>query len=447
VTDGLFTVAVPHMGVSVTEVTIVAWHHQPGDAVEAGQSLCDVSTDKVDTDIVAQVSGVLARIMAADGETVAVGDPVAEIALSADFVAERGRPAPLASRNLVLLAAAGRDENGSFDPVAAAAVIAAPTGNGVVVSPVARRLAADHNIDLAAVEGSGRCGHIRKCDVLAAIAGRSSEPDLRAQSAIPMQASLAPPGSSRSAAGALDLPAGYDDVPHEIIATSRMRRATAEHMTRSRQTSAHMTTEVDVDLWRLMQIRARLNQRSRAAGSPKLSFLPFVARAACATLAEYPDLNATFQQERAIRWKTVNLGIAVDTPDGLIVPVIRTCELLTAPAIGARITDLAARARSRRLRPDDLAGGTFTISNPGSFGAVSAPAILNQPQVGLLGLPTIVRRPWVIIDDAGAEAIAIRPIVRLALTFDHRAVDGGEATRCVAKMGKHLETWPIEAYV
>jgi 2-oxoglutarate dehydrogenase E2 component (dihydrolipoamide succinyltransferase) len=179
---------------------------------------------------------------------------------------------------------------------------------------------------------------------------------------------------------------------------------------------------------------------------PKLSYLPLIARAACVALGEHQQMNATFLGEQTIHWQAVNLGVAVDTPEGLLVPVIKDCERMTAPTIAAAIVDLAERARTRKLTPDDLAGGTFTLSNPGSVGAASAPAIINQPQVAILGVPTIQRRPWVVADEQGNEAIAIRPILRLAVTFDHRAVDGADATRFAVAVKDHLETWSPEAY-
>ncbi|MCW2958283.1 MAG: hypothetical protein JWP18_1086, partial [Solirubrobacterales bacterium] len=239
---------------------------------------------------------------------------------------------------------------------------------------------------------------------------------------------------------------GYDDVPHVVVATTRQRRATAEHMRRSRQTAAHMTTEAEVDMSAVGRAREALNQAAAQAGDARLSYLALIARVACATLQDFPDLNATFQDERHIRWGQVNLGIAVDTPDGLIVPVIRGCEGLTAPAIAAAIADVAERARSRRLIPDDLRAGTFTLSNPGSAGGYSAMAIINQPQVAILGTPVIVRRPAVVVDEHGGESIGIRPMMTLTLTFDHRAVDGAEATRCVVAMKHRLEAWAVSDY-
>jgi 2-oxoglutarate dehydrogenase E2 component (dihydrolipoamide succinyltransferase) len=308
--------------------------------------------------------------------------------------------------------------------------------DGPLASPLARRVAADRGVELGAVAGTGRHGRIRKADVLAAAEAGSS---------------LAGPAARRraeapGAAPAEGIPAGYEGVPHEVVPTTRVRQAIAEHMIRSRQTAAHMTTEVDTDLSAVIHARTALNEARLANGEVKLSFLPFIARATCAALAEYPDLNATFQGTQTIRWGQVNLGIAVDTEAGLLVPVIPDAGSLTAPAIGAAIADLAGRARDRKLVPDDLAGGTFTISNPGSVGAVSAPAIINQPQVAILGVPTIQRRPWIVTGPDGEEMIAIRSILRLAVTFDHRAVDGADATRFAVAVKDRLESWSTEAY-
>jgi 2-oxoglutarate dehydrogenase E2 component (dihydrolipoamide succinyltransferase) len=218
-------------------------------------------------------------------------------------------------------------------------------------------------------------------------------------------------------------------VPHDVVPQTRNRKLIAEHMVRSRRTAAHMTTEADADM----------SAASRARKETNVSYLALIAHATCAALREFPSLNATFQEERLVRWGEVNMGIAIDTEAGLLVPVIRRCERLSATEITAAIADLAERARSQKLTVDDMRAGTFTISNPGSLGGVSAMAIINQPQVAILGTPAIVRRPWVVTDEHGDETIGIRPIMRLALTYDHRAVDGAEATRCVVRIKQLLE--------
>jgi pyruvate/2-oxoglutarate dehydrogenase complex dihydrolipoamide acyltransferase (E2) component len=410
-------VPMPHMGVSVEEGTVVEWRKAVGEEVAADEVLCEIATDKVDTEVPAPAAGVLTRILAEVGDSVPVGEPLAELTVGAS-------------------GAAGRDDHGQFDPAAAAEAVTQPRDGRTMASPLARRMASEHGVDLGRVNGSGRNGRIRKADVEAAITAGPPPAKSPTRAAPPAPNGPVPEG----------IPAGYQGVPHEVLPASRIRQAIAEHMTRSRRTAAHMTTEVDVDLSAVVRARAELNAERRAAGAAKLSYLPFIARAACAALLEHPDLNATFLGERIVRWRTVNLGIAVDTDDGLLVPVIRDCDRLTAPAIGAAIAALAERARTRKLVPDDLAGGTFTISNPGSVGAVSAPAIINLPQVAILGVPAIQRRPWVIADEHGNEAIAIRPILRLAVTFDHRALDGADATRFAVAVKDRLEAWGPEAY-
>jgi pyruvate dehydrogenase E2 component (dihydrolipoamide acetyltransferase) len=466
-------VPMPHMGVSIEEGTVIAWHKAVGDTVAEGDVICEIATDKVDMEVEAPSGGTITAIFAEADAVVPVGEALCELdgdgsGDGADASAGAGEGSPGATprgdgaadasggsgapggvpgdpspapapgsespsgMGVTERAAAGRDVNGSFDPAAAAdAVTSLP---GPLASPLAKRIASERGVDLNAVTGTGKRGRIRKDDVLAAAeAGPTpSKPAVSTAAA----AQTSPQG----------IPAGYEGVPHEVVPTTRVRQAIAEHMIRSRQTAAHMTTEVDVDLTAVVKARSELNKARLAAGEAKLSFLPFIARATCAALKEYPDMNATFQGTQTIRWGQVNLGIAVDTEAGLLVPVIKDAGSLTAPAIGAAIADLATRARDKKLVPDDLAGGTFTISNPGSVGAVSAPAIINQPQVAILGVPTIQRRPWVVTGPEGEEMIAIRSILRLAVTFDHRATDGADATRFAVAVKSRLESLQTEAY-
>jgi 2-oxoglutarate dehydrogenase E2 component (dihydrolipoamide succinyltransferase) len=445
-------VPMPHIGVSVEEGTVIEWHVAVGDAVEAEQLLCEIATDKVDTEVLSPAGGTVTKFFAEPGDSVPVGEPLCELDGDGSGSGE-AQPSPASeptepktsptpapstpSAGAEERAAAGRDENGRFDPTAAADAVTSLPSDSPLASPLARRIAAERGVELSGVAGTGRRGRIRKADVLAAAAaGPSSSSAAAARRAPAKGVAAAPEG----------IPPGYEGVPHEVVPTSRVRQAIAEHMIRSRQTAAHMTTEVDVDLSAVIRARTELNAARLANRGAKLSFLPFIARATCAALAEHPDLNATFQGEQTIRWGQVNLGVAVDTEAGLLVPVIPNASSLTAPAIGEAIADLAARARERKLVPDDLAGGTFTISNPGSVGAVSAPAIINQPQVAILGIPTIQRRPWIVRSADGEEMIAIRSILRLAVTFDHRATDGADATRFAVAVKDRLESWSTEAY-
>jgi pyruvate dehydrogenase E2 component (dihydrolipoamide acetyltransferase) len=461
-------VPMPHMGVSVEEGTVIGWSVAVGDVVAEGDVICEVSTDKVDVEIESTAAGTVTALLVGVDEVVAVGGGLMELdgdESGASAVAGEGSPdaAPREASPATVLgssdasgsvsgepsptptpgagvserAAAGRDAFGSFDPGAAAEAVTSLPSDAPLASPLARRVAAEKGVDLGGVAGSGRNGRIRKADVLAAVTGASSS------GAAAARRTSTPAAEALGAGG---LPVGYEGVPHEVVPTSRVRQAIAEHMTRSRQTAAHMTTEVDVDLSAVVRARTELNKTRLAAGQSKLSYLPLIGRATCAALAEHPDMNATFQGERMVRWGEVNLGIAVDTEAGLLVPVVRNAGSLTAPALAEAIADLAARARDRKLMPDDLAAGTFTISNPGSVGAVSAPAIINQPQVAILGLPTIQRRPWVVTGPDGEEMIAIRSILRLAVTFDHRAIDGADATRFAVAVKDRLESWQTEAY-
>jgi pyruvate dehydrogenase E2 component (dihydrolipoamide acetyltransferase) len=477
--DQLLAIPFPQMGVSVDTGTVLSWLKQPGDAVAADEVVCEISTDKVDTEVYAPAAGVIAEILVAAGETVAVGTPLAMLASAAGEAGTPdagvvGAPTPTPEQP----AAAGPTDgviastNGAPPPPVATAVaapsldittapaeldyeveaeaaVSAPGADGVLCSPVARRLAEEHNVPLSSVAGSGRRGRIRKADVLAALVAAPSDPSTRSAPSTrsdppPRSEAVTPSEPSAPVAASLSadaVPRGYEDVSFTVVPTSPVRRAIAEHMRRSRDTAAHMTTEVEVDMHRVTEVRAALNRERLAAGQPKLSFLPFIARAACAVLRDYPDLNATFEDTRLIRWEQVNLGIAVDTDRGLLAPVIRGCERLTVSAIAEQIAGLAQRARSRTLTPDDMRAGTFTLSNPGSVGAVSAHAIINQPQVAILGTPAIVKRPTVIAAADGTDVIAVRPIMLLALTFDHRAVDGAEATRCAVAIKQLLERW------
>jgi 2-oxoglutarate dehydrogenase E2 component (dihydrolipoamide succinyltransferase) len=457
-------VLMPRMGVSVTEGTLSTWLKQVGEEVAVGEVICEVSTDKVDTEIESTVAGILAEQKVAEGETIAVGEPLAIVTAdgqvagaldpaAAPFVPPSGSATTPPADEPTRTTEPGRPATvgaGPFDHrVAIARMLqGAARGDRPAASPAARRLASELGVDLRSVTGRGGGGHITRADVQSRARDWPESPLPPAVTApvTPGPAATPTPAVAPTNLAERTLPAGYEDVPFEAVPTSRIRKVIAEHMVRSRHTAAHMTTEVDVDLDRLTDVRSALNAQRAREGQTKVSFLPFIARAACAALLDHPDLNATFETERLLRWREVNLGIAVDTPRGLMVPVIRGAEKLTVEPLAQSIVDLAARVREGKAGSDDFRAGTFTLSNPGSVGAVSAPAIINQPQVAILGMPTIVRRPWVVKLADGQEAIAIRPIIRLALTFDHRAVDGADATRCLAEVRRRLEAWDLDDY-
>lgn len=376
-TESLVDVTMPQMGVSVAEGTVVEWRVRPGEPVVADATICEISSDKIDTEVPAPASGVLEEILVQAGETVDVGTVLGRIGTGA------------------------------------APAHAAGNGHSRHYSPVVTRIAAEHHVDLSAVRGTGREGRVRKQDVLAYIQqprAAEAEPPLHIESPyIPEPAAPAEGGS-----------------------LSRMRRQIGEHMKRSLDTAATCTTWMEADMGRVETARARLGTTA----------LPLVARATVEALREFPALNATLDGERYEQHGAVHLGVAVSLgDDGLIVPVIRDAQELSAEGIAVRIRDLAGRARSGRLTPDDVRGGTFTITNPGQYGSIMATPVINQPQVAILDLEAIVKRPIVVTDDEGNDLIAIRPQTILGLSWDHRALDGALAAQFLGAVRRRLESW------
>jgi pyruvate/2-oxoglutarate dehydrogenase complex dihydrolipoamide acyltransferase (E2) component len=372
-------IAMPQMGISVAEGTIVEWRKRPGDWVEADEPVCDVSTDKVDVEIPSPAAGRLGRIVAEPGETVAVGAVLAELEAGMESSDDRSR----------------------------------------VYSPIVRRMAADRQIDLEKIDGHGIGGRVRKADLLAFLEDEK-EPQLHTES--PYKPEPEPePGE----------PVGLREP------MSPMRRQIAKHMVESRRTSAHCTTVVEVDFARVVARRRELREAMDRRGV-HLTYLAFVARATVTALGRHPILNASVEGEEIVHHEDVNLGIAVALEDGLIVPVIRRAQRLSLEGMAAAIGDVATRAREKRLQPDEVRGGTFTITNPGQFGTVLATPIINQPQVAILDLEAVVKRP-VVIERDGDESIAIRPMGCLCLSFDHRALDGAEAARFLGELREELE--------
>jgi len=400
-------VSMPQMGVSVAEGTIVEWRVRPGDWVEADEPICDVSTDKVDVEIPSPVSGRLERILVEAGETVPVGAVLAEL----DTAAEAAEAPP----------GEAREESPEVD-------------RSKVYSPIVRRIAAERGVDLERVEGSGVGGRVRKADLIAYLEnggaeGAPEERPLHTES--PYRPEAQPVASVEDLTG-----------PTRRERMSPMRAQIARHMLDSRRTSAHCTTIVEVDFSRLGRRRDELREAMARRGV-NLTYLAFVARAAVTALERHPALNASIDGEEIVYHDQVNLGIAVALEHGLIVPVIRQAQRLSLEGLAAAIGDLASRAREKRLDPDEVRGGTFTITNPGQFGAVLATPIINQPQVAILDLEAIVKRPVVVGRD-GDESIAIRPISYLCMSWDHRALDGAEAARFLAAMKEDLEGEGLE---
>ena len=387
----------PQMGISVTEGTIIEWRKQPGDRVDADETICEISTDKIDSEIPAPRSGRIVELLAEAGATVEVGTVIATM----EVEGARGA-SPTAGG--VLPGAAGAAD--AVEQVPAAAVRDTPRRGGERYSPVVLRIAAEHGVALDEVVGTGRDGRVRKEDVLAAAAGQ--RPGATAVGPVP-DAPYVPPA------------------PAEL---SRMRRTIGEHMKRSLSTAATVTSWIEVDF-------ESIEARRRALG---LTALPLVAAATVATLGEFGDLNAWLDGDEYTRHSDVNLGVAVSLgAEGLIVPVVRAAQRLGIEDLAGRISELAARARDRTLSADEVRDGTFTITNPGQFGTVMATPVINQPQVAVLDVEAIVKRAVVVQDDAGSDAIAIRPVCVLGLSWDHRALDGAYAARFLAALRERLE--------
>ncbi len=393
-------VTMPQMGVSVAEGTVIEWKKRPGDWVEAGETICEVSTDKIDIEVPSPAAGRVTEVLVEVDTTVDVGTVLARIATDA------------------LPGEAHADEH--IEPAHSPAPTPKPQGNGHGsarrYSPVVQRIAAEHDVDLDKVEGTGRGGRVRKQDVLAFVEHGSEEPPSQ-DAPLHIESPYRPDPATPPAGG-------------ETL--SRMRRSIGDHMKRSLETAATCTTWIEADMTRIEAARQRLG----------LTALPFVARCTVAALSEHPQLNAWLEGDRHTVHEDVNLGIAVSLgEDGLIVPVIERAHELSVEGLAGRIKDLAKRARAGELTPDDVQGVTFTITNPGQYGSIMATPIINQPQVAILDLEAIVKRPVVVTDENGDDAIAIRAMTILGLSWDHRALDGAMAAQFLAAVKRHIEGW------
>ena len=431
------SVILPALGESVTEGVITRWLKSVGDAVDADEPLVEISTDKVDTEIPAPVSGTLAAIAADTDATVEVGAEIARISIGASTPAPTAAPAPAApaapeaSTPAPSAAEAGTPGAGSSDLNA-----------GAYVTPLVRRLAAQHDIDLSTVTGSGVGGRIRKADVLAAVEARGGTTAQPAQPSLQQPAAPAAPAATPAPAATAE-PSALRGRTEKI---SRLRRVIAERMVESLQTSAQLTTVVEVDVTRIAALRGRIKADFESREGVRLSFLPFFCKAAVEALKVYPQINSSIDMDAGIitYHDSENLGIAVDTDRGLLVPVVRDAGDLNIAGIARRIADLAERTRTNKVGPDEVSGGTFTVTNTGSRGALFDTPIINMPQVAILGTGSVVKRPVVISDD-GQDVIAIRSMVYLSLSYDHRIVDGADAARFLSTVKSRLEEGAFDA--
>jgi len=441
-TETAIDVVMPQMGVSVSEGTITKWLKQEGEHVEADEPLLEISTDKVDTEVPSPASGTVTQILVLEGQTVEVGTPLARIGGGAAAPAEP-EPVPAAAEPEPVAAAPA--------PAAPAPPpVAAPSGNGTFVSPVVARIAAEHGVDPAQVAGTGRGGRVTKQDILAFVesgpppAAAPTAPAAPPAAAPAPAAPVAPPATSAPApVAATPAPVAEALVGETIEPMTAMRRGIAEHMRRSLDTSAHVTSAIEVDMSRVVAAREQLKKEYRAAYGVNPTYLAFVALATVDMLREYPYVNGELRGESIVTRNYVNLGIAVELADGkgLIVPVIRNAETLNLLGIAKGIATIAQKARDKQLLPDDVVGGTFTITNPGGYGTFHGTPVISQPQAGILGTYALVKRPWVIQDALGKDVIAIRPVMNVTLTYDHRLVDGAYAGRFLRDLRERLESW------
>lgn len=413
-------VVMPQMGESIVEGTLTKWLKKPGDKVERDEPLFEISTDKVDTEIPSPAAGILGELLVKEGETVGVGTIVARIG---DGAAAPAAPAPVAAAP----AAPAPVVEAPAPPPPPAPVVEVVSEPAGPLSPLVRKLARENNVDLAKVSGTGAGGRITKEDVEKHIAAAAA-PVVVAAPPAPKPAAPAPaPVAPRSPI--------EPTAKTRIEPLSTMRKAIAEHMVRSKHTSPHVTTIHKVDMTKVAKIRARHKSSFQAQYGMSLTFLPFVTQATVEALRAFPIVNASIDGNNVIYHNEINIGIAVALENGLIVPVIRNADEKNVVGLQRSIVDLASRARARQLKPDEIQGGTFSISNFGGFGSIIATPVINQPQVAILGVGAIEKTPVVVEDDA----IAIRSIMYLSLSFDHRLIDGALADQFTAKIKHGLE--------
>ena len=422
-------VTMPALGESVTEGTVTRWLKQVGDSVAVDEALLEVSTDKVDTEIPSPVAGVITAIEVPADTTVAVG---ARLAVIGGSGAQSSAPVVSSPAPVVPVASAPAPTTPVAAPVVSVVAPVATQPTDAYVTPIVRKLASELGVNLASVKGTGVGGRIRKEDVQAA-----AKPVAATQVASVPTISASTPKSTA--------PVVASPLRGTTVAMSRLRKVIAARMVESLQVSAQLTTVVEVDVTKISRLRDQAKANFEAREGVKLSFLPFFAVAVCEALKQHPVVNASIDGENIVYHGAEHLGVAVDTERGLLVPVIHNAGDLNMGGIARRISDLAARTRDNKVTPDELGGGTFTLTNTGSRGALFDTPIINQPQVAILGLGSVVKRPMVVKGADGGETIAIRSMVYLALSYDHRIVDGADAARFLVTLKDRLEAGNFEA--
>ena len=448
-------ITLPALGESVTEGTITRWLKAVGDAVAVDEPIVEISTDKVDTEIPASVAGILTKITAPEDSVVAVGGELGRIgSLVPATTTATPTPAPVAAAPVPVAATpAPVAATPAPTPVIADAPtpVAAESAHSGYVTPLVRRMAAEAGVDLSTIAGTGTGGRITKTDVAAAAAGATPAAAVAAHVTAPAAAPSAPrasaPQSAPTSSAPQSAPTSNGPVAGTTEPLTRLRKVIAERMVESLQVSAQLTTVVEVDVTKIAAVRNRVKKSFEQREGVKLSFMPFFVKASVEALKQFPQINASIDMAAGTvtYYSDENIGIAVDTERGLLVPVIHQAGDLNIAGIARQISDLAERTRTGKVSPDDLSGGTFTVTNTGSRGALFDTPIVNVPQVAILGTGAVVKRPVAVTDNSGADVIAIRSMVYLALSYDHRLVDGADAARFLTSIKTRLEDTSFDA--
>jgi pyruvate dehydrogenase E2 component (dihydrolipoamide acetyltransferase) len=435
-------IVMPQMGESIVEGTITKWLKKPGDKVQRDEPLFEISTDKVDAEIPAPASGVLQEIKVAEGMTVGVNTVVGTIAADGEATAAPAKGAPAAP------APPPKEERKEEKKAAPAPPVAAPLPAPAAAvkeeeearsSPLVRKIAREHGVSLSQISGTGLGGRITKQDIMsfierqslaAAVAPTDSAPAASGPASAPTARPAAPPA-----------PAPY---PGDLVPLTNMRKIIAQRMIESRRTSAHVHCMYEVDFTRIVHLRNKHKAGFEQRHGVRLTFMPFFVRAAIIALQQWPICNASLEGDSVRYHRQINMGIAVALDWGLIVPVLKNSGDLNFLGLQRGITDLGERARTKKLKPEDVEGSTFTVTNPGQFGAVFGLPIINQPNSAIMGVGGITKQPMVVTDKEGNDSIAIRSVVHLTLGYDHRLIDGAVADQFMALVKKNLETWGEE---
>jgi pyruvate dehydrogenase E2 component (dihydrolipoamide acetyltransferase) len=453
-------ITLPQLGETVTEGTITRWFKKVGDTIAADEPLFEVSTDKVDTEVPSPVAGTLTEIRVAEGETVAVGTVIAVVgAAGAAPVAAAPAPAPAPVATPApaptpdpapVVAAAPAPAPAPVPATAPAPVASAPSQTNKLLSPVVRRLVDEHQIAIDSLTGSGPGGRITREDVLDYIDQHGLKAAAQVAS-VPAPAPVVSTPTPVAAPAPTAAPAPRPTAPtgerEQVVALSKIRKLTGAHMVMSKAVSPHAFSVVEVDYANVDRTRTAVKESWKSGEGFSLTYLPFIARAVVDALADFPHVNSSIDGDNLVVHGYIDLGIAVDLDyQGLLVPVVRSADAKRLRAIAREINDLATRARGRKLSPDEIQGGTFTLSNNGSAGALICMPIINQPQVAILSTDAIVRKPVVVTAQDGSESIAIHPMGHLSMSWDHRAFDGAYAARFISRVKQILETqdWSAE---